>query len=841
MSLTTIISHARAAWQTRQRRAHALQKRQRSCPGGSRLRLEPLEDRRLLSVFTVSNTLDAGAGPLRQAILNADAAALPVTIQFNIPATDPGFAAPGVFVIKPLSALPAISNSAAGITIDGRTEAAFLGSDTNPFGPEIVLNGSLAGSAVSGLTITTSNNQAYGLDIQQFGAEGIDLGNGVCNSVIAGNYIGTDATGTLPLGNGFGGSWNPGVLLSSDGYTWGWAANTISGNTISGNNGPGIAIDTNGNQVIGNFIGTDHTGHLAVGNHQEGILISNNTVGNQIGGSGGVGSGNVISGNWAYGVNIDAASSANANMILFNHIGTDVTGTLPLGNGAAGVVLGGGGDNNVVSNTIAANNGVGIAIYSSLNNINDNSIGTNFSGQLGLGNVAGGVLIQGSAQGNLIGSTYGDPSPGVGNVISGNLGYGVLIYDSTSTGNIIAGNDIGTDRSGSHALGNSSIGVVIESASNQILRNVISANQGAGISIGTGVTDSVIQGNYIGTDATGTTTLGNNGSGIQIWGTGCQGNLIGSLDGDPALRNIISGNLGNGVEIDSPTTAGNIVAGNYIGTDASGSLALGNTGNGVTVTGSGTQVVKNVILGNGYSGVSMSSAVGSQIVGNVISDNAVNSSASNGINIGNGVTNSVIQGNFIGTDATGTIAWGNKGYAGIQIWGTGCTGNLIGSEDGDPALRNVISGNLGRGVAIDGGSTDTGNISAGNYIGTDVTGTLPLGNGFGGSWNPGVILAGGSTSTVLGNTISGNNGPGIAITTNDNQVTGNFIGTDSTGHLAVGNLQGGIEIYGTAQSNLIGSEDGDPALRNVISGNLGMGCRLRQRETLSPETTSVRT
>ena len=646
------------------------------------------------NMLYVRNTNDSGDGSLRWTIDNANSHPGPDTIQFSIPATDPGFVG-GVFVICPQSGLPWLTDD--GTTIDGRTQTAFTG-DTNPFGPEIVLNGSLAGgvpwpgASVGGLGIGSSNNRVYGLNIQQFSGDGISIGSGVSDCVIQDNYIGTDATGTIALGNG--------------------------------NVGVNIWTTTLGSGCHGNLIGS-----------QDGDPALRN----------------VISGNGLGGVQICPSDSSD-NIIAGNYIGVDKSGSHALGN-----------------------NGWGVENYASSTQIIDN-------------------------------------------VISANKGGGIAFVGGVSNC-VVQGNYIGTDATGSHALGNTGSGVSFSGSGNQVIGNVIAANQGAGISIGTGGSDNVVQGNYIGTDATGTTALGNNGSGIQIWGSGCQGNLTGSLDGDPALRNIISGNLSNGVEIDSSTTAGNIVAGNYIGADATGSHALGNVGGGVAMTGSGTQVVKNVIVGNGASGISMSGAVGSQIVGNVISDNAVKSSGSNGINIGNSVTNSVIQGNYIGTDATGTIAWGNKGYAGIQIWGTGFTGNLIGSEDGKPALRNIISGNAGIGVENDAPSS-SGNTIAGNYIGVDATGSHALGNGSAG------LGLNGTGNRIIGNVISANHGNGITLRNgvSDSVIQCNYVGTDATGTIPLGNTGYGIEAWGTGcTNNLIGSAKGDPALGNVISANSNIG------------------
>ncbi len=477
-----------------------------------------------------------------------------------------------------------------------------------------------------------------------------------------------------------------------------------------------------------------------------------------------------------------------------------------------------------------------MSIAATGNIIAGNYIGTDLGGNAEIPNQGDGVNI--TAANNTIGGTQS----GAGNVISGNSGNGVYV---TGAGNVIAANYIGTDASGSYALGNTGAGVDVGGSGNQIVRNVISANN-EGISVG-GTGDNLIGGNFIGTDATGNKPLGNRLYGIGIWSG--QGNLIGSEDGDLASLNVISGNVGNGVSIGA---SGNIIAGNYIGTNLGGNAEIpnqgdgvnitaanntiggtqsgarnvisGNSGNGVYVTGEGNVIAENYIgtdqsgshaLGNSSTGVKIGSA-SNQILGNVISANG----GDGGIGFANGASDNTIQGNYIGTDFTGTEALGNVGYAGIHIWGTGCQGNLIGSEDGDPALRNVISGNSGRGVSIDGGSTETANIVAGNYIGTDVTGTLPLGNGAV-TAGPAVAIHDGGWDRIVGNTIAANNGQGIFInSSNNNLVAGNYIGTDSTGQLPLGNHGNGILIQGTSQSNRIGGS-ANPA--NTIAFNLGAG------------------
>ncbi len=128
-----------------------------------------------------------------------------------------------------------------------------------------------------------------------------------------------------------------------------------------------------------------------------------------------------------------------------------------------------------------------------------NLIGTNALGQAAIANNIG-VRISHNAKGNLIGGS----SPLARNIISGNTTYGVLIEGALTTNNTVQGNYIGTDRSGSLALGNTQGGVEIISGANgnYLIGNVISGNAGGGVRI-TGSTGNTLLGNRIGTDAAG--------------------------------------------------------------------------------------------------------------------------------------------------------------------------------------------------------------------------------------------------------------------------------------------------------------------------------------------------
>src|SRR5262249_50389678 len=114
-------------------------------------------------------------------------------------------------------------------------------------------------------------------------------------------------------------------------------------------------------------------------------------------------------------------------------------------------------------------------------------------------------------------------------------------------------------------------------------RNVISGNRDFGVdffAFGPGATGNFVQGNFIGTDATGAAPLGNGGAGV-ILTSGAAGNTIaGTAAG---AGNVIAGNHADGVRIAAPGTTGNLVQGNTIGTDAAGALDLGNASSGVVV------------------------------------------------------------------------------------------------------------------------------------------------------------------------------------------------------------------------------------------------------------------
>jgi hypothetical protein len=778
----------------------------------SPLLLESLEDRTLLSVFTVTNTDDSGAGSLRQAILDANAASGTNSIAFAIDGT-------GVHTIQSGSALPSIT---APLVIDGTTQPGFEGS------PLIELNGSAAGPDANGLFIRAGNSTVKGLIVNGFAQAAIELTVGG-NNTVAGNYIGTDPTGTTAVANG------DGILVTS-------TSNTIGGvmaaarNLISGNLRTGIdAAGSGANTIEGNYIGTDPTGTTAVANG-DGILVTStsNTIGGVM-----AAARNLISGNLRTG--IDAAGSG-ANTFEGNYIGTDVTGTHALGN-QTGVSLDErqdtlGGTVTGAGNLISGND-IGVEMSQPAINVEGNFIGTEVSGTAALSNRIG-ILVQSS---NAFLCVIGGITPAARNLISGNRFAGVQFASGGS--GTVEGNFIGTDISGTMPIGNgygvfiSNDGIIVGGTTAEA-RNVISGNT-SGVEI-LSANGNRIQGNYIGTNASGTAALGNV-NGIELLSG--NNNLVGGTAAGSG--NVISGNFNAGVLL---TSTGNQVQGNLIGVNPLGTAALPNPV-GIYVSGPNNLIggtangAGNLISGNTSVGIDLSGALanGNQVQGNRIgtnlagtatlpnsqgvtvsgsnntiggtvagAGNLISGNTGNGISIITGATANLIQGNDIGIDVTGTHALGNH-QNGVLV--VASSGNTIGGTT--PGARNVISGNALNGITGGNGIMGAGsNVIEGNYIGTDVTGTHDLGNESGIQMDAPFDTLIGGTAAGAGNLISGNQGTGINLVFGQgNRIQGNTIGTDVTGTVALGNL-GGVRLQ-FESDDLVGGTAAEAG--NLISAN----------------------
>jgi len=366
------------------------------------------------------------------------------------------------------------------------------------------------------------------------------------------------------------------AAASATGLTLNAVGTTVRGLVIRSFAKYGVEMLGGGQHTIQTcFIGTDANGTTAQTNTLGGIYVCSSN--NLIGGTGPI-TRNVISGNSQAGVYL-TGTTTRGNHIEGNFIGVDATGTNKLGNGFAGIWV------------------------------------TN-------------------APLNFIGSA----SAGGGNVIADNFFQGIYIQGTGAISNAILGNLIGTDFTGTKALGNTNgHGVVIDQAPATLVGqaasgvgNLISGNVVGILISGIGASNCVVQGNLIGTDITGTSALGNSGDGVAVMGAA--GVLIGGTSA--FARNVISGNgsfplFRPGISLSNSYAA--TIQGNQIGTKSDGLGALGNFAHGIdlisatnTTIGGATATAGNVIanaVDPVRSGIRLRSGAGNIILGNSIYSN----------------------------------------------------------------------------------------------------------------------------------------------------------------------------------------------------------------------------
>jgi len=211
--------------------------------------------------FVVTSTANTGAGTLRQAITDANAAPGPHRITFNV-------GAGGAVTLAPTTALPALVQP---VTIDGTTQPGFAGV------PLIELSGNAAPNNTDGLRLTTSNSVVRALCINRWRGDGVEiLGS---SNVVVGCFVGTGLLGTNDLGNS-----QNGILVSNGTGNRIGGTTEGEGNVVSGNDAAGLRLDgtnTLGTVVLGNRLGTDRAGTLDLGNTTHGLYI-NRAIGSRV-------------------------------------------------------------------------------------------------------------------------------------------------------------------------------------------------------------------------------------------------------------------------------------------------------------------------------------------------------------------------------------------------------------------------------------------------------------------------------------------------------------------------------------------------------------------------------
>lgn len=718
--------------------------------------LQPLVESQAVT-YVVTNTLPSGPGSLSAALENAATNYADVSrVTFAIPGTPP-------FVISPTSVLNVLYGN---VTVDGTTQPGW----SNNY-PAVVINGSSLPGFADCFDTYGTNNLIRGLRIQNFGANAIRLNrlsdpagwNRVEGCHLIGNAVGIE------------------VYPASNNVIGGFAVSNR--NVVSANTNTGIMIEfSSGNMVAGNWVGVSPTNSaVAMGNAFYGIWVYARGS-NSIIGSGGA---QVISGNGNAGIQLE---SCDANIVQGNFVGCDSSGTVAVSNRYYGINVQNssyntiGGTNSVLRNLVSGNySGTGINLtYSSHDNvIQGNYVGVSAFGLGALPNWDG-IYLQSGADNNLVGGT----NSGAGNLISGNILYGLSVWTSN---NVIQGNSIGLSALGTTTISNGSDGAFIYGWNNLVggtnpaARNFICGNGTAGINLG-GISN-VVQGNLIGVDSSGNRLPNYHG----IYLAYASDALIGGTSTN--ARNVISGNNFFGIYTDD-SAKDSVIQGNYIGMAPNGSTVASNNYDGIRVYSS-----TNITIGGSVAGA-----------GNLIAGNGQHQ-----IDLITGSCSNTIAGNLIGVAADGaTLRTGGPGYNGIYVGGPA---NRIGGLTAQE--RNVIAGSLsGSSIVILGASN---NVVQGNYMGVASNGVTTFTNA-----QQGVYLAIGAAGNVIGGTNSGARnviaGQYAAVYCDggiSNSILGNYLGFNAAGNLAVTSTQFGVEIVRGAWNSVGSTAQG---AGNVIYG-----------------------
>ncbi len=604
------------------------------------------------SPLVVTDASDGGPGSLRQALIAANATPGIDTITFAIPGA-------WVHTIAPATPLPVITDP---VIIDGLSQP---GSAT--MAPTINLDGRFLRMAISsvpsdaqagtnigrapGLEVVASNVTIRGLGINRFPGPGVYVNNGASDVRIEDNAIGTGPQGLQFWGNNQVGVW---LNYSIDAV--------IANNVIAMSDESGILlVGGSGSVITGNHIGMSADGLTAMPNVGNGITMYAGTTGTVI-------DGNLISGNGTFGVpdpgwGIDIQHSGSL---------AEVTGTLIRGN-----TIGLDGAGNILRRGVTD-------IIAPASQAFENF------GPVERGNAGGGIRLN-RASGTVIGGLAGWP-----NTISGNSGDGVLVMGTPSgAAPRIVGNYIGAGPNGGGFRANVRRGVAVQSSAAVIgapgadNRNVISGNLGDGVASDG---NSVIENNFVGTDVTGTVALGNarlQDGGVPFSAGCCHAGVYVIAPNNTVRANVVAGHNAHlqdsGIRSSGALgQAPNVIEDNWVGTDSTGTLALGN-GVGIGLYGdkSGTVVRRNVIANNSMAGIWLVGGTeGALIGGDAVDGNTVRNNGL-GILVGDNAAAS-----DSGNSLLSNLIFGNTNL-GIDLGWNGVTPDDAGDSDsGTNGLQN---------------------------------------------------------------------------------------------------------------------------------------------------------
>lgn len=760
----------------------------------------------------ITHTADSGAQSLREAMIFGQE--FPSYYpRFNVPG---GSLTGGVAVFQPESALPTITNNA--FVLNGLTQMVFAG-NTNPNGPEVVIDGTNAGDYVSGVHLRSSSNIIRSLGIQNFKWSGVFIeGPGVENNVVDYCHIGVTADGMTQAGNG-----NEGISIVK-GAKATWVGGTIArGNLISGNKYRGIGVWDAGSDnsfIFGNKVGPNRTVAASLTPEGHGISVINGPKGTKI-------QNNTVSGNKIHGIDVWGAGT-DSTLIQGNWIGVDGTGNAALANGNTGIAIQApadatsspknttiGGNTPALRNIISGNASSAIwAGHVTLTGltVSGNWIGTGANGVAAVGNGGTGIVVSDGANIKIGGITAGER-----NVIANNTGHGIGLWRVTIP--FVQGNWIGYNANRGNA-GNTSLGIYLDDCVGPRIggttvdqRNYIGNTGSHGIGLWNNTRDGFIQGNQIGIGTLGNTVATIGGEGIVIT-NGSRNNTIGGTVLGSA--NVIGNTTTKGIGMYNANTTANKIYGNWVGFYTNGTAApighegilMNNGANGNFVGGS--QTTQRNIVGNSQLGVAIWNSTGNFVVGNWlgvtpnqqaqapitnigiylnnnagtnrVTDNVITKTGGEAIAINNNSSGNIIQRNVIGFRPDATTA-GEVTWRGIYIH-NGSNNNQIGGTNS--AFGNRI-GNCAVGVGI---WDSTGNQIQGNTLGLNaqnaaapfVNDAIVIGLTAADNWI-------GGTSPAAGNVVTnGNYGVMVAGTAVRNRIRMNSI---------YANRKIGINLFGS--------------------------------------------
>lgn len=714
---------------------------------------------------------------------------------------------------------------------------------------ELRANHNLIGTNGDGVNDSAERNLISGNDTFGINITGADYGTGADYNIVAGNIIGTDITGSFGLPNSSDPSRGAVYInsadnnrIGTDGDGNGFDANEE--NLISGNIGAGVQVggDSTYTVIAGNRIGTNAAGTADLGNTGDGVALlygtAHNRVGTDTNGVADDAERNIISGNDKFGVQIHD-NYVQYNMVAGNYIGTDISGVLPVGNTLAGVNFGGTSNNNLIGGTTAASNVIAF-----------NGYGITMSG-------FGSDPYNNAIRRNRI---FSNTNLGI------DLSYWTYPGDGITPNDGSPDADLGPNRLQNFpVLSNASpvsVQGTLTSAPNKAYEIDLYANQTCHSS-GYGQGEIYLTTITVNTDASGTasfnasfpyvtigysftaTATDPNGNTSEF--SACQvipGFTVTNADdsGAGSLRQaILDANARPGLDyigFDIPGTGVHTIALTSILPVITDPIVIDGTTQPGANCASWPPTLKIEIKDNGTGMTSSDSLMALSGGNSVVRGLVINEFPARGLSLLS--DNNVVECNFIGPDVTGTqrLVSLDVTPVGIHVE-AGAKHNRIGTNgDGiaDNAERNLISGNR-YGVEIWGTGTDY-NVIAGNYIGTDVTGTLPLPNvsHIGDPVGAQIYIALGAQHNLIGTNsdgtadeaernvlssddltsavyVDGNN-------TNYNTIAGNYIGTDVTGSLPLGNGVG-ITFMNGASNNLVGGNGTNAS--NVIAYNQQQG------------------